>query len=251
MSACTCLACIEASSPADDRQGGAFFSSQQTGLLLCTGVNTFFYFLSIETVYKCVFRLHGGLWACCALLFFLWDISRCPLSFLMSTLNHKKPFTAHRVKNRTCPKPQNLPRRRHHHQKLTEDGLFLFVKHGYQACIFTCRTSRMLNVCLRLSCLIWMHLQEPLLSVTALQMQPFPSTSFLGFFLKTWWCHVCVSHHGVCISLFFIEHKQYLLLKWEKNILLSAVFCFFFPLFSSFPHSIRQHYLYLGLKFNV
>lgn len=83
----------------------------------------------------------------------------------------------------------------------------------------------MLNVCLLLSSLIWMHFEEPLLSVTALKMQRFPSTSF--FFLKTCWCHVCVSYHGVCISLFFIEHKQYLLLKWEKKNM--AVVCFIFP----------------------
>lgn len=79
------------------------------------------------------------------------------------------------------------------------------------------------------SCPAWSEciLKNPYCQSQSWKMQRFPSTRvfLFVFFLR----HVCASHHGVCMSLFFIEHKQYLLLKWEKNI-----YCCLFWVFSLF-----------------
>lgn len=65
-----------------------------TGLLLCTGVNKF-----ISSVQMCINAFTGiqRTLPVSHVLFFFLDISgfQFPLIFVMSTLNHMKPFTVH------------------------------------------------------------------------------------------------------------------------------------------------------------
>lgn len=91
---------------------------------------------------------------------------------------------------------------------------FFFFKHGYQACIFTYRTSRMLNICMFAPVQLDLNAFWRIPTVSHSPENAIVSKrQFFFFFFLDSVDVMFASHHGVCISLFFIEHKQYLLLK--------------------------------------